>query len=147
MACAGISTSSPVADVKRTASESPYKVAVARPRRRDAITRRPMKFFQVIFDLRRLVWAWWWSSGSNLPLRQSDCRGCIAIAVNAYACANRLAGQLPEGGRERHLRGISERNCDRDDRIIGDAQHLHDLLEPVLAQPGMRRKPARSAEA
>jgi hypothetical protein len=47
-----------VADVKRTASESPYKVAVARPRRREAMTRRLTKFlqsiFEAIFDLHRL---------------------------------------------------------------------------------------------
>lgn len=50
----GISTSSPAAEVKRTANESPYTAAVARPRRFDVIASRLTKFLQTIFCLRRL---------------------------------------------------------------------------------------------
>src|SRR5215469_12781852 len=52
----------------------------------------------------------------------------------------RFTGHLSEGGGEGSLGGVAERGCDRDDRRVGIAQHVHGLLEPVLAQPGMRRK-------
>src|SRR5262245_56603503 len=45
---AGISTSSPAAEVKRTANVSPY-MAVARPLLRDVIPSRLTKFLQIIF--------------------------------------------------------------------------------------------------
>ena len=54
--CAGISISSPVAEVKRTANESPYMTAVARPLRRDVIALGPTKFFQIIVCLHSLAW-------------------------------------------------------------------------------------------
>src|SRR3546814_8345191 len=44
------------------------------------------------------------------------------------------------------LRGIAKRGRDRDDRFVRVAQHVHRLLEPVLAQPGMRRKPGAFLE-
>jgi hypothetical protein len=50
--CGGISTSSPAAEVKRTASESPYTTAVARPLRVDVIATRLTKFFLIIICLR-----------------------------------------------------------------------------------------------
>jgi hypothetical protein len=53
--CAGISTSSPVAEVKRTANESPYTSAVAAPFRRDVIASRLTKFFQIIVGPRLLL--------------------------------------------------------------------------------------------
>src|SRR3546814_16607536 len=44
------------------------------------------------------------------------------------------------------LRGIAKRGRDRDDRFVRVAQHVHRLLEPVVAQPGMRRKPGACLE-
>jgi hypothetical protein len=52
--CAGISTSSPVAEVKRIANESPYTIAVATSLCRGAIAKRLTKVFEVIFCLRLL---------------------------------------------------------------------------------------------
>ena len=46
------SASSPAAEVKRTASESPYMRAVATTRRRDVIACGLTMFFQVIVCLR-----------------------------------------------------------------------------------------------
>jgi hypothetical protein len=46
--CAGISTSSPAAEVKRIPNESPYTSAVAGPFRRDVITSRLTKVFQIM---------------------------------------------------------------------------------------------------
>ncbi|QOZ78736.1 hypothetical protein XH83_26940 [Bradyrhizobium sp. CCBAU 53351] len=50
----GISTSSPVAEVKRTLSDSPYTSAVAMTRRRGTIARRATQCFQAIACLRPL---------------------------------------------------------------------------------------------
>jgi hypothetical protein len=52
--CAGISTSSPVAEVKRTANERPYTIVVATTLLRGTIARRLTKFFKIIVSLRRL---------------------------------------------------------------------------------------------
>jgi hypothetical protein len=46
--CAGISTSSPAAEVKRTARESPYMSAAATNRRRGAIAQGLTMLFQII---------------------------------------------------------------------------------------------------
>ena len=46
--CAGISISSPVAEVKRTDNESPYTSAVVRHFRRDVTARRLAKLFQIM---------------------------------------------------------------------------------------------------
>jgi hypothetical protein len=51
MDCAGISTSSPVAEVKRTDNESPYMRALATTLRRDVIAHGPIKFFQAMICL------------------------------------------------------------------------------------------------
>src|ERR1700761_2502821 len=50
----GISTSSPVADVKRTLSDSPYTSAVAKTLRRGTIAKRAGKCFQAIVRLHPL---------------------------------------------------------------------------------------------
>jgi hypothetical protein len=47
--CGGISTSSPVAEVKRTANESPYMMALAAILRRGTSLTGLTKFFQVMF--------------------------------------------------------------------------------------------------
>jgi hypothetical protein len=49
--CAGISTSSPAAEVKRTDNESPYMTAEATTLRRDVMARGLTRFFQVIVCL------------------------------------------------------------------------------------------------
>jgi hypothetical protein len=46
--CGGISISSPVAEVKRTANESPYTIAVAMSLRRGAIVRELTKFQDIV---------------------------------------------------------------------------------------------------
>jgi hypothetical protein len=51
VACGGISTSSPAADVKRTLNESPYTTAVAMALRRVALASRATHFFQVMICL------------------------------------------------------------------------------------------------
>src|SRR3977135_1871789 len=60
--------------------------------------------------------------------------------------ARRFPGQPPERSSEGCLRGIAERRCDRHDRCVSVAQHVHGLLELVLAQPGMTRKPGAFLE-
>jgi hypothetical protein len=55
--CVGISTSSPVAEVKRIANESPYTIVVATSLLRGAIARTVTKVFEVIVCL-RLLEAW-----------------------------------------------------------------------------------------
>src|SRR5436305_11867902 len=79
--CAGISTSSPVAEVKRTAKESPYTIAVATSLLRGGIARRLTKVFEVIVCL-RLLGAWgtliiYRTGAATAPERlrhlQSDC--------------------------------------------------------------------------
>jgi hypothetical protein len=57
MNCGGTSTSSPVAEVKRIAKESPYTIVVATSLRRGAIARRLTKVFEVIVCL-HLLGAW-----------------------------------------------------------------------------------------
>src|SRR5579859_69287 len=139
--CGGISTSSPVAEVKRTASESPYTSAVAITLLRGLIAIWLTKFFQIIVCLRRLRCG----HGDDLADRSCSCARAIALPAarllltHASApIARRLAGQLFEGGSEGRLRGVAKLRRDRHDRYISVAQHVHGLLEPVLAQPGMR---------
>jgi hypothetical protein len=48
MACGGISISSPVAEVKRTANESPYMIAVAASLRRGAIAGKLVEFQNIV---------------------------------------------------------------------------------------------------
>jgi hypothetical protein len=50
-ACAGISVSSPVAEVKRTVNESPYMMALATTLRREVIAYGPTMLFQAIVCL------------------------------------------------------------------------------------------------
>jgi hypothetical protein len=65
-------------------------------------------------------------------IRQCEAMGEFAIAV--------------ERGGEGSLGGIAKRRRDRDDGPVGVAQHVHSLLELVLAKPGMRRKPGAFLE-
>src|SRR4029079_10032226 len=146
--CGGISTSSPAAEVKRTASESPYTTAVTRPLRDDVMASRLTKFFPIIICLRACF-----GHGDGLTDQVCRCPRAIAVAVErlrlTYApppIARGFAGQLSEGRSKGSLRGVAKRRCDRDDRVVGVAQHLRGLLEPVLAQPGMRREPRARLE-
>jgi hypothetical protein len=54
----GTCNSSPVAEVKRTASESPYTTAVARPLRFDVIASRLTMFFPIIICLHSWFGTW-----------------------------------------------------------------------------------------
>src|SRR5690349_2190512 len=146
--CGGISNSSPAAEVKRTASESPYTTAVTRPLRDDVIASRLTKFFPIIICLRACF-----GHGDGLTDQVCRCPRAIAVAVERLLLthapppiARGFAGQLSECRSEGSLRGVAKRRCDRDHRIVGVAQHLHGLLEPVLAQPGMRREPGALLE-
>lgn len=142
-ACAGYSVSSPVGDVKRTVNESPYMRALATTRRRDVIACGPMKFFQAIACLPGC-----WREHRDDPVlvdQTCDCPRAIAAPVERLLLtpapppiARGLAGQFPERRGESGLGGVAEGGCNGDDRRIGIAQHVHGLLEPVLAQPGMR---------
>src|SRR6476620_8591642 len=139
--CGGISTSSPVAEVKRTASESPYTTAVVRPFRRDVMASRLTKFFQIMF----VSVCCWRGHCSDLANWICDCPRAIAVPVERLLLthapspiARRLAGQLSERRGEGGLRRITKRGCNRDNRFVGITQHVHGLLVPVLAQPGMR---------
>src|SRR6186713_182049 len=60
--------------------------------------------------------------------------------------ARGFAGQLPERRREGGLGPVAKRCGDGHDGCVSVAQHVHRLLEPVLAQPGMRRKPCAFLE-
>src|SRR5689334_2122560 len=103
---AGISTRSPVADVKRTARESPYAVAVASPLRRDVMGSRLTKFLQVILCLRL-----WFGHDDGLIDQSCRCARGIAATVERLLLtqapppvARGLAGPLPERGCEGGLR-------------------------------------------
>lgn len=74
-----------------------------------------------------------------------DCPRAIAAPVERLLLphapspiARGFAGQLPERRREGGLGRIAKGGCDRHDRLISVPQHVHGLLETVLAQPGMR---------
>jgi hypothetical protein len=68
----GISTSSPVAEVKRTASESPYTIAEATSLRRGAIARELTKFQDILPPLlREYIYV--------LPNLAVDCASAIAL--------------------------------------------------------------------
>lgn len=134
---AGICTSSPVAEVKRTDSESPYTNAVATNRRREIVALT--MFFQIIFFLRLAEYP------DGLVDRSPDCARAIAVPVERLLLTSTFspiawgfACQLSERGGERGLRRIAELSCNRDDRCVGIAQSAHSLFEPVLAQPRMR---------
>src|SRR4029079_16259711 len=60
--------------------------------------------------------------------------------------ARGVPGQLPEGGGERGLGRIAERDRDPEDRRVGAAQHVFGLREPLLAPPGMWGKPGAFPE-
>jgi hypothetical protein len=77
MDCAGISTSSPVAEVKRTAIESPYMMALAAILRRGTSLTGLTKFFQVIVRLRLL------DRGHPDHLAERTCSCARAIALPA----------------------------------------------------------------
>src|SRR5689334_8616996 len=57
-----------------------------------------------------------------------------------------FSGQPPERRSECGLGGITNRGGDRHDGCVSVAQHVRGLLESVLAQPGMRRKPGAFLE-
>jgi len=61
----------------------------------------------------------------------------LRLAHASPPIARRFAGQLPERGGEGGLGGIAKLRRDRHDRRVGVAQHVHGLLESVLAQPGV----------
>jgi hypothetical protein len=72
-------------------------------------------------------------------MRQSDCGASRAIAATrrfANYSAFRQSGF--ERRCESGLRRIAKGGPDQRDRFIAVAQHVHGLLEPVLAQPRMR---------
>ena len=138
---AELSVSSPVVEVKRTVNESPYTSADASTLRRDVIARGPTKFFQIIVSLRLLL-PW---HRDDLANWVCSCPRAIDVPVERLLLTRALppiargfAGQLPECRGEGRLGGIAKRRCDGDDRRVSVAQHVHCLLEPVLAQPGMR---------
>src|SRR5438128_1498885 len=88
-------------------------------------------------------------------LTNQSCGRASAIAVIAERLllpkasspiARGFSGQPPERRSEGGLGGITKRGGDRHDRRVGVAQHVHGLLESVLAQPGMRRKPGAFLE-
>src|SRR5882757_2153828 len=88
-----------------------------------------------------------------LANRICSCASAIAATAEQLLLPNasspiarRFPGQPPERCSEGCLRGIAKRRCDRHDRCVSVAQHVHGLLEPVLAQPGMRRKPGAFLE-
>src|SRR5437868_13218623 len=98
----------------------------------------------------RLVWLWY---GPVLANWICGCPRAIAVPVERLLLthapppiARGLAGELPERRGEGGLGGIAKRCRDRHDRFVAVAQHVHGLLEPVLAQPGMRRKPGAFLE-
>src|ERR1700730_4524317 len=146
--CAGISTCSPVAEVKRTASESPYTIAVAMTLRRGAIARELTKFQAIVGLL-----CCWRGYRDGLANRDRDCARTIAVVAELLLptrapppIARGFSSQLPERCGEGGFGGIAKRRRHRHDRSIRVAQHVHCLLEPVLAQPGMRRKPGAFLE-
>src|SRR6266850_7383890 len=73
--CAGISASSPAAEVKRTASESPYTIVDATNRRRGAIAWGLTMVFQIIYFLRPV------GCGHDDDLADRSCGCARAIAV------------------------------------------------------------------
>src|SRR5262245_37803939 len=126
--CGGISTSSPAAEVKRTASESPYTTAVTMHLRRVVMASRLTKVFQIIFLLHPVGC----EHHDGLSDRGYGCARAIAVPVERLLLtpgpppiARGFAGQLPERRSERGLRGIAERRCDRHDRLVGVTQHVH----------------------
>ena len=72
-----------------------------------------------------------------LPL-ELTCLQRLLLARASSPIARGFAGQLPERRGKGGLGGIAKRRRDRHDRCVSVAQHLHGLLEPVLAQPRMR---------
>src|SRR5437879_11025079 len=142
--CVGISTSSPDAEVKRIANESPYTIVVATSLLRGAIARSVTKVFEVILYLRllraRAALIIYRIGIATAPERlrhlQRDC--CLPRTSSPIAWG--FAGQLLERRGERSLGSVAKLRRHRHDRPVGIAQHVHVLLEPMLAQPSMRRK-------
>src|SRR5690349_8075409 len=60
--------------------------------------------------------------------------------------ARRFAGRSPERRGECRLRGVAKLRRNEGDRTVGVAKHGPGLLEPVLTQPGVRRKPGAFLE-
>src|SRR5439155_25627909 len=90
--CVGISTSSPDAEVKRIANESPYTIVVATSLLRGAIAKSVTKVFEVIVYLRLLRAM---GGPDHLPDRNCNCARAIAalaerLLLTAYVVANRL---------------------------------------------------------
>src|SRR5262249_33887108 len=145
----GISISSPVAEVKRTLSDSPYTSAVAMTLRRGTISRRAIQCFQAIVRLRPL------SMFDTANLRDRSCGHARAIdevegrllfphAPAPFAWG--VARQFLDRRRERSLRSVTKLCGYQFDRRVGIAQHVHGSFEPLLAQPGVRRKPGALLE-
>src|SRR5438552_7967280 len=117
--------------------------------RRGTIARRATHCFQAIVRLHPL------STFDAAKLRDRRC-GC-ASAIDAVAerlllpdapapIARGVAGQLLERRRESCLRSVTKLCGHQLDRRVGIAQHVHGPLEPLLAQPGVRRKPGALLE-
>jgi len=116
--------------------------ALATTLRRDVMAYGPIKFFQAMACLPGC----WHELRDGLYLADPtcDCPRAIAVPVErllltraSSPIARGFAGQLPERRSEGGLGGIAKCRCDRDDRRVGVAQHVHCLLELVLAKPGM----------
>src|SRR3954447_22838219 len=96
---------------------------------------------------------WWCGHHDDLAARSGGCASAIAVIAERLLLpkapppiARGFSGQLPERRGEGGLGSITKRGGDRHDRRVGVAQHVHGLLESVLAQPGMRRKPGAFLE-
>src|SRR5437879_2431089 len=118
--------------------------ALASTFRREVVASRLTELFQAIVRLRVVGVGY----GDHLPNRIRDCPRAIDVPVERLLLtrapppiARGFTGQLPERRGEGGLGGVAKRRRDGDDRGVGVAQHVHGLLEPMLAQPGMRRTP------
>src|SRR3981189_2417548 len=111
--------------------------ALASTFRREVVASRLTELFQAIVRLRVVGVGY----GDHLPNRIRDCPRAIDVPVERLLLtrapppiARSFASQLPE------------RRGEGNGRCVGVAQHVHGLLEPMLAQPGMRRKPGAFLE-
>src|ERR1700761_527233 len=90
---------------------------------------------------------------AHLANRLRPCSSAIAavaerllLTCTSPPISRSITGQSLECGGERRLGSVAKRNGDGHDRHVGVAQHLHGLLEPVLAQPRMGREPGAFLE-
>src|SRR5437764_12436844 len=115
--------------------------ALASTFRRDVVASWLTELFQAIVRLRVVGVGY----GDHLLNRIRDCPRAIDVPVERLLLtrapppiARSFAGQLPECRGEGGLGGVAKRRCNRDDRRVGVAKHVHCLLEPVLPQPSVR---------